>query len=202
MHRSAFLTPGERQLLAALAGGELDQIRTDGWAVFLRSAMRGWRFFPEEVAYEEGDPIRDVERIAVNEVGLEHVTGARDDVGRGLGKVARICVARTLRAFLPGRPVGTTELRLGERKVEIPPGVRHDNVEIAPQRLPGLLVSTPVLRDLHFMPVDLGLVFETGEHRVLIRTYGFFADPFIDPTPDSAHLANCDLLPLDIPRMG
>jgi hypothetical protein len=200
VHRSALIPSDESQLLATLAGGELDQMSTDGWAVFVRSAGRSWMFFPEEVAYAEDDPIRDVVRIAIKQVGLEQVTEAREDVGRSLGKVESICVARTLCAFLPGRPVGTTDLRLGERTVEIPPGVRHESVEIAPQRLPAMLVSTPALRDLHFMPADLGLVLETVKHRVLIRTYGFFADPFIDPAPDSPHLANCDVLPLDIPR--
>jgi hypothetical protein len=186
-------------LLARLLDGELDALRTDGWAVFVRSAERVWMFFPEEISYEEGDPIRDVERIAVKEVGPDSITDARK-VGDDLGRVKRVWVARTLRAFFPGRPVASTELRLGTQTVEVPRGVRHEGVEIAPQRLPGMLLSTPALRDLHFMPVDLGLVLETGDHRVLIRTYGFFADSFIDPSPDSAHVANCDLVPVETPR--
>jgi hypothetical protein len=200
MHRSALIPSSESQLLTRLPGGDLDQVSTDGWAVFVRSAKHAWMLFPEEVAYEEDDPVRDVERIAIKPVALEQVTSAREDVGRGLGRVERICIARTLFAFRPGRPVGSTELQLGRRKVEIPPGIRHDVVEIAPQRLAGMLVTSPELRDLHFMPVDVGLVLETGNHRVLIRTHGFFADPFLDPAPDSRHLVECDLLPLDATR--
>ena len=154
--------------------------------------------FPEEVAYEEDDPVRDVERIAIKLVPPEKVAEAREDVGRGLGRVDRICVARSLFAFLPGRPVGSTELRLGKRNVEIPPGIRHEVIEIAPQRLPAMLGSTPGLQDLHFMPVDVGLMLEMGSRRALIRTHGFFADPFLDPAADSKHLANCDLLPLEL----
>ena len=188
MHRSALIPSDESQLITTLAGGELEQISTDGWAVFIQSADRGWMLFPEVIAYEDDDPVRDVERIAIKPVALEEVASAREDIGRSLGRVESICVGRTLCAFLPGRPVGSTEHQLGKRKVEIPPGIRHDRVWIAPQRLAGMLLNTPELRYLHFMPLDVGLVLETGNHRILVRTHGFFAEPFLDPPPDSTHL--------------
>src|SRR5438445_4595879 len=132
MHRSALIPSDESQLITTLAGGELEQISTDGWAVFIQSAYRGWMLFPEEIAYEDDDPVRDVERIAIKPVALEEVASAREDIGRSLGRVESICVARTLCAFLPGRPVGSTEHQLGKRKVEIRPGIRHYRVWIAP----------------------------------------------------------------------
>ena len=76
MHRSALIPAGETQLLSGLAGGDVDQISTDGWAVFVRSAERAWMLFPEEVAYEEDDPVRDVERIAIKLVPPEKVAEA------------------------------------------------------------------------------------------------------------------------------
>ena len=199
MHRSALIPADQIDLLATLPGADLDQMSTDGWAVFVRSAEYAWMLFPEEVAYEENDPVRDVERIAIKSVTVGEVA-AREDVGHDLGRVTRICVARTLFAFIPGRPVGATELELGKRKVELPRSIRHDRVQIAPHSLAARLVDASDLQDLHFIPVDIGLLIETRNHRILVRTYGFFADPFVDPPSDSKHLADCDLLPLQTPR--
>jgi len=155
-------------------------------------------FFPVEVAFEEGDAIRDVERIAVKEA--EPGRGANKDVARDFGKVRRICIARSLRAYFPGERTRGTEVMLGGKWVRTPPGVGYRSVQIAPQRLAEQLASTPELRELHFMPVDLGLVIESDQHRVLIRTSGYSTEHFMDPAPNSDHLADCDLLPLRSPR--
>jgi len=197
VHRSALLPSNEVELLEALAGRDLDEVEIDRWAVFVRSAGRAWMFFPVEVAYEEGDPIRDVDRIAIKEA--EPSRSAKEGVARDLGNIQRICIARSLRAYFPGQRTAGTELVLGGKAVRIPPGVGHRSVQFAPQRLAEALASRPELRDLHFMSVDLGLVIETDQHRVLIRTSGYSAEQFIDPAPQSEHLADCDLLPLRSP---
>jgi hypothetical protein len=184
----------ESELIESLTDRDLDEVRTDRWAVSIRSGRRGWMLFPVEVAYAEGDPILDVERIAIKEVEPDSSPGR--DLGRDLGKVERIYVARTLRAYFPAQPHAGGERMVDGRSIKIPPSVGYRWVEVAPHRLADEITSRPELRALHFIAVDEGLVFETDQHRVLVRTSGYSAEGFIDPAPDNERLTSCDLVPL------
>lgn len=194
MHRTALLPTAQTQLLATLPGQELDELTTDGWSVFIVVGGRRIHFIPKEVHYEQDDPIRDVDRIDVAIASEQAPTIT--PIGRDLGSIERVCLVRTLTAYLPPEDVPAHDITVDGRTVKVPAGQGHRTVSVAPSGLNALLAGATDVRLLHFMPVDIGVVIVTAHHRVLVNTCGYFVEASVDADDHTGQIRDSDVIEL------
>jgi hypothetical protein len=108
------LTPGERQILAALIGKHIDSVQDPNGAYSIRVCYEGSviDFTPEDVATPEAEkPYADVKRphITNNQSQLRQNIPWRILI-RNLGVIARIQVLHTAITFTPLRSITSTDL--------------------------------------------------------------------------------------------
>src|SRR5207253_5816086 len=151
MHRSALLATAQAQILATLPGQKLDEVTTDGWSVFIVVGDKQIHFIPREVHYEEADPIRDVDQIDLEIANEQGPTTS--SIGRTLGRIERVCLVRTLTAYLPPEAIPAHDIMVDGRVVKVPAGKGHRRVNVAPSGLNAVLAEAADGRELHFMPV-------------------------------------------------
>jgi hypothetical protein len=192
MHRSALLPTSQAQILATLSGHELREVGTDGWSVWAVVGDQRIHFVPREVRYEEDDPILDVDRIEL-EIATEEAP-KNPALGKDLGRIERVFLVRTLTAYLPPEHHPAREATFGGKTVKIPAGEGYRAVNVAPSGLKPLLARAANLRELHFMPVDIGVVIATAGHRVLVNTCGYFVEASVDADDHSGQIRDSDLI--------